>query len=98
MRYRFTAAAEADLTTIWDRIAIDSEASADRYLRRIKDECGALAKSPQAGTIRIDFTKKDVRFWLVDPHRSHFIVDDPKTNPIEIVRVMHGARNLRKLL
>jgi plasmid stabilization system protein ParE len=52
MRYRFTAAAEADLTKIWDRIALDSEASADRYLRRIKDECEALAKSPLAGAIR----------------------------------------------
>ena len=97
-RYRFTDAAEQDITEIWDRIAKDSEATADRYVGKIKAECEALVRSPQAGAIRIDLTPKPLRFWLVGPYNSHFIIYDPAKNPIEIVRVLHGARKISKLL
>jgi plasmid stabilization system protein ParE len=96
--YYFTDAAEADLAIIWDRIAKDSETTADRYLGAIRAECEALTKAPLAGAVRLDLTSKPLRFWLVGPHNNHFIVYDPSSDPIQIMRVMHGARNVQKLL
>ena len=97
-RYRFTPAAEWDIRKIWDRIAKDSVRTADRYVEAIRRECEALTKSPLAGATRADLTDKPLRFWLVGPYNSHFIFYNPATDPIQILRVLHGARNLPKLL
>ena len=54
-----------------------------------------LAKNPQLGHRRPDLTDKPVRFW---PEGPYMIVYDSGPRPIEIVRVIHGARDLAKML
>lgn len=54
-----------------------------------------LAQSPGLGHTRDDLTSLPLRFW---PVFSYLIVYDPARRPIEIVRVLHGARDLRRIL
>lgn len=42
-RFTRTAAAKRDLSEIWDYIAVDNEAAADRALREIDARCALLA-------------------------------------------------------
>ena len=46
------------------------------------------------GQTRADLTNEDVRVWVV--HR-YLIVYRATSEPIEIVRVLHGARDPREL-
>ena len=46
-----------------------------------------LASFPRMGHLRADITDEPYRFWSV------YL---PDTKPLEIVRVMHGARDLGK--
>jgi plasmid stabilization system protein ParE len=50
-----------------------------------------LGGSPEAGHFREDLTDKPVKFW---PVFSYLIVYDPERRPIEVLRVLHGARDL----
>jgi plasmid stabilization system protein ParE len=48
-----------------------------------------------ASRMRQDLTDKPVLFWSV---YSYLIIDNPVTNPLEIVRVLHGAQDLPRVL
>ena len=47
------------------------------------------------GHTRDDLTSRPVRYWAV---RSYMVVYKPDGRPLEIVRVVHGARDLPRLL
>ena len=49
MRVEWTAPAEADLRVLFDYIARDSAASAERFIDRILESVGKLADHPQMG-------------------------------------------------
>ncbi len=53
------------------------------------------SKFPGAGHTRTDLSRAAVRFW---PVWSFMVIYDPETSPVEILRVLHGARNLGALL
>ncbi|HEY3781070.1 MAG TPA: type II toxin-antitoxin system RelE/ParE family toxin [Fimbriimonadaceae bacterium] len=54
-----------------------------------------LAEHSQAGHIREDLTDKPLKFWAV---YRYLIVYNPDSLPIEVVAVIHGARDLPVLL
>lgn len=54
-----------------------------------------LARNPELGHIRRDLTSKLVRFW---PVYSYLIIYDPATQPLEIVRILSGYRDVAALL
>jgi len=54
-----------------------------------------LAQSPLMGHLREDLTDEPVRFWSV---YSYVIVYDPETQPLQIIRILHSARDLRRIL
>ena len=97
-RYQFTPQALDDLFEIWSYIAQDNPAAADRVEQAIYGACELLAGAPSGGTVREDLTSLPVRFWLVTPYPNYFIVYDPETKPVQIVRILHGARNVRSVL
>ncbi|MGH9741854.1 MAG: type II toxin-antitoxin system RelE/ParE family toxin [Candidatus Acidiferrum sp.] len=97
-RYRFTPQALNDLFDIWAYIAQDNPAAANRVERAIYDSCELLAGSPLAGTVRKDLTSLPVRFWLVPSFPSYFIVYDPEAQPLEVVRILPHARDIRSLI
>jgi antitoxin ParD1/3/4/toxin ParE1/3/4 len=47
------------------------------------------------GHLREDLTDEPVRFWSV---YSYVIVYDPETQPLQILRILHGARDVRRVL
>ena len=97
-KYELTAEAVGDLFEIWNFIARDNAEAADRVEEAILRACDLVAGSPLAGRARSDLTTLPVRFWVVHPYSKYLIVYDPNTKPLQIVRILHGARDLAALL
>ncbi|HET7108939.1 MAG TPA: type II toxin-antitoxin system RelE/ParE family toxin [Candidatus Acidoferrum sp.] len=96
--YRFTPQAADDLFAIWSYIAEGSPEAADRVEEAVYAACAFVAEAPLAGRIREDLTALPVRFWLVQPFRNCWIVYDPKSKPLQIIRILHPARNIVSIL
>lgn len=54
-----------------------------------------LGEHPHIGHTREDLTERPVRFWNV---HSYLIVYNDATAPLQIVAVLHGARDVRSLM
>ena len=87
-RYCLTSAAEDDVFEIWAYIAGDNLSAADSVETAIHATCQHLAERPDLGHFRRDLTLKPVRFFAVQG--TYLIVYDPASNPLEIIRVLHG--------
>ena len=96
--YRFTPQAADDLFALWSYIAEGSPEAANRVEEAVYCACAFVAENPEAGRIREDLTALPVRFWLVQPFRSCWIVYDPKPKPLQIIRILHPARNIAAIL
>lgn len=94
--FRLTPLARDDLFDIWVHIASENFEAADRLEADILGSCERLAKRPDIGHFRRDLTDKPVRFFRV--RMSYLIVYNPAAEPLQIVRILHGARNLPTLL
>ena len=89
--FRLTPAAEDDLFEIWIYIAPENLPAADRLETDILKTCQKLAERPGLGHFRADLTDKPVRFLLV--RDNYLIVYEPESEPLEVLRVLHGARD-----
>jgi plasmid stabilization system protein ParE len=96
--YQFTPQAVDDLFEIWSYIAGDDLDAANRVDEAIHAACGFLADTPLAGRIREDLTALPLRFWLVQPYRNYWIVYNPETKPLQVIRIIHAARDVPPLL
>jgi toxin ParE1/3/4 len=80
-----------DLLEIWDHIAAKSdEARATAYIRKIRQKIEALAEQPGMGRSR-DELSEGLRSL---PVASHLIFYRPLVDGIEVVRVIHGRRDI----
>ncbi|SRR6266404_2382947 len=98
MRAPYFVAPQAalDLVEIWRYIKDRSSiAMADRVESVILEKLAFLAKSPEAGHGRKNLTDEDVKFF---PVYSYLIVYRPKTKPLQIVSVLHGRRDVERVL
>ena len=68
---------------------------ADRVEVTIRDRIAALAKSPGIGHWRKDLTDEAVRFF---PVYSYLIVYRPETKPLQVVAILHGYRDVERIL
>jgi toxin ParE1/3/4 len=82
--------AEADPVDIWRYIAQDSPANADRMLDRINDTMNRLAAVPFMGQARVDLAP-GLRMF---PVGSYLIFFRPIESGLEVIRVLHGKRNI----
>ncbi len=96
--YLFTPQSIADLFDIWSFIAQDNSVAADRVEDAVFRACDFLTASPLAGRVRKELTSLPVRFWVVQPYSNYLIVYDPQKKPLQIIRILHSARNLPALL
>lgn len=90
--YDFHPEARTDLDGIWDFIAEDNPAAADRVISDILDAIRALVPFPHQGHFRPDLTSRPLRFWRV---RDYLIAYAPDEKPLWVVAVLHGSRNPR---
>jgi len=68
---------------------------AERIEAVIRDRIVFLAGNPNAGHWRKDLTSEAVRFF---PVYSYLIVYRPATTPLQVVAVIHGRRDVEKIL
>lgn len=68
---------------------------ARRVLKEIRNATQFLSREPEAGHRREDLTDAPVKFW---PVFSYLIVYKAGQHPIEIVRVLHSARDVHAIL
>jgi len=85
-----TPLARQDLSDIWDYLAENSVERADKLLALIHKKCLALAEFPEMGRARHEL--------LVNLHsfavRNYVIFYQPISDGIEVLRVLHGARDI----
>ncbi len=74
-------------------IARSDPDAADRLIDRIEEICEGLAAFPYLGRARSDLAA-NLRSFI---HRSYVIFYRPLPDGIELVRVLHGARDLAAL-
>jgi Plasmid stabilization system protein len=86
----YTQKARFDLLSIWSYIAEDSPNAADKLLDSINDKCSLLAENPKLGQARPDIAKNLRHF----PVKNYLILYQEQKSGVEIVRVLHGARDV----
>ena len=84
--------AYADLEEIWEYIATDNVAAADRAVSDLFETLRTLASSPRIGHSRPDLTSRPLRFFRL---RDYLVAYASEERPIWIVAVIHGRRNPR---
>jgi toxin ParE1/3/4 len=94
------ALAEADLTEAYLYIGADSPEAAERLLDAVEDAVALLLENPHAGSPR-EFRSpraQGVRSWSPQGFPNHLIFYKVGGDDIEIVRFLHGARDLPRYM
>ncbi len=88
-----TPAAEADLAEIWTYIADDSTKAATSFIEQIEAKFQPLLDFPGVGSIR-DQIAPGMRAL---PYKNYVIYYVFTDTDVTVVRVVHGARDVRAL-
>lgn len=92
--------AEEDLTGAYLYIGADSPAAAERLLDAVHAALQLLVENPTAGRPR-EFRSpraQGVRSWAVKDFQAYLIFYRADGDDVEVVRFVHGARNIPRLL
>jgi len=87
--------ANQDLAEIFDYLDERSETAADRFYDAVEKTVQRLLRSPTLGE-RCRFRNlktKGMRVWQVDGFSNYLIFYRSKDDMLQILRVLHGARN-----
>lgn len=95
MKVRISRRADRDIVRIWDVIAQDSPTAADQVENKLLAAMKLLGDHPGGGHTRDDVTDPRYRFW---PVYSYVVAYRVEREEVLIVRVLHGARDVRKAL
>jgi len=89
--------AKVDIAEIWNYYAteVGDPKLADRMRDEIFDGIRSVARTPQRGHFRPDLADEPLRFWRV---RRYLIIYRSEVRPVQIVRVLHGSRDVRAIL
>jgi toxin ParE1/3/4 len=92
-------AAKRDVARIASFIAEDSLDAAERFLEAAEASFIALARMPHMGASRRFRNPKfaAVRMWPIKDFENYLIFYRPVEPGIEVLRVVHGARNIEAL-
>jgi plasmid stabilization system protein ParE len=94
--YRLTPTAQHDLDAIAEYIAVEASVErAMKVLREFREAFRKLGDMPGIGHFREDLLDRRYKFWSV---HSYVIVYRWETEPIQVVAVVHGARDLEAFL
>ena len=96
--YALTPLAKADIFEIWCYIAEHNEEAANRVEQSIHDACAFVAEAPLRGHTRSDLTGRSLRFWTLARYPNYIVVYRPETSPLQVVAVLQGKRDLRRIL
>jgi toxin ParE1/3/4 len=89
-RYRLDADARADLVSIHKYVAHDNPIAADRLIHNLKQKFRLLASQPLIGEERPELAA-NLRSFSAG---NYVVFYRPVRNGIEVVRVIHAARDI----
>lgn len=89
----FSPSSRRDLREILAYIARDNRDRAQRFVDKLEDKCAMLAASSHLG-FECDDLQPGLRVW---PVGRYLIFYRTASGGIEIVRVVHGARDIPRL-
>jgi len=90
---RRTPSSKADYRAIWEYVAADNPDAADRMLRTLDAKVQLLSDFPHAGRRRPELRPR-LRSFAVG---SYIIFYRPIRGGMELIRVLHGARDVRRI-
>lgn len=93
MSFRLRPKAALDLNSIAETIAVDNPQAAERWIEAIYRRCLLLAENPEMGVQRNDIR----RGMRIVPSGNYLIFYQLVENDAEIIRVLHGARDLKRI-
>ncbi len=88
--------AESDMELIADFIAKDNKNAAIKMLKQFYKTFEKLSEYPNIGIKRLDFTYKDVKFYVVKKH--YLIVYTMVEDTVHILRVLTAYQDICALL
>jgi plasmid stabilization system protein ParE len=95
-RYVLSEPATHDLDLIKSYLVEHAGVPVARHvLREIRNALQFLATRPGVGHLREDLTDQPVKFW---PVFSYLIIYNPASRPLEVLRVLHAARDVAAVL
>src|SRR2546426_12044880 len=86
--------AEDDLAEIWAFIAIDNDRAAEKTVAKIRSACQLLSEFPGVGPQRPEILRGLRSF----PVGNYIIFYRPATHGIDVARIIHGKRNVKRIL
>lgn len=94
--FRLTQDAVFDIDAIWLYL-LEKEGveTADRMVTELFKGFYKLADIPNVGHRRADLTSRQVLFYRV---LSYLVIYEPGSQPLQIVGVLHGKRNVSRIL
>jgi len=94
----FSEFVRGDLAVIWDYIALDNLDAADRFLEAANSTFLELAMNPEIGQPRRfpGSQLRSLRSFRIKGFENYLIFYRPVSEGIEVLNVLHGARDLDK--
>ncbi len=92
-RYTLTPTALRDLLGIWTFIGEEDLRAADRLVEQVHEKLRLLAENPGTGRSR-DELARGLRSFPCGPYIIFYRIIE---NGVEVMRVIHGARDLPRL-
>jgi toxin ParE1/3/4 len=100
-KLRWRPRSRADLLEIYATIALDKPMAAEHWLTEIEDRVAMLVEHPRLGVRRPELSKParivPVGNYLIF-YQTHPNTDEGAVDEVEIVRVVHGSRDLSRVL
>lgn len=96
-RVVYLPAAERDIDLIAQYIAADNLEAALRFYEAVQDEARKIAAMPGLGALWFEAGDQlsDLRGCIISGFRKYIIFYRAVSDQIEVVRVLHGARDLK---
>ena len=92
-----TVNARRDLRSIWRYIGEDSVRHADLVEEAVLATCRSAAAMPDLGHKREGVRRPDVLFLSVQGYERYSIAYLANSQPLRVLRVVHGARDVPRL-
>ncbi len=94
MGFRLSPEAKADIKAVAHYIAKDNRHAAERWFQEVHEKCERIGQMPRIGVSRFD-----VRPGLRSlPFRNYLILYREAKGGVEIIRIIHGARQWQDLV
>lgn len=91
-RYQLTPRARADLLEIAASVARDSRLAAAQVIRKLRGTCRLISNHSEIGE-SCEMLSPGLRMFTVD----NYVIFFRKRDPVQIIRIVHGARDLPSL-